>query len=262
MSYVDVSLRHSAPSPALRDKIRLFEGRGCTPQLAQHPPNGMHRTVSSVELRSSSSYRGTRLSPSRSLTQSDRGESSRRLHSPIPSTSPAPTLTTISTSTTTVTTHEVPSIPILRGISASSPEVSTISPRKWNVITLDPEHHLTTITTASHQPTTTTTASTIPTASRDKGKEPAVLSLDYDGEAVDSGEESSPKIQLPTLAKSPRRTYERKYEEEVIKLKKMTSEEKEMIKAFIKLTTRKVCTSSDYTLHLLSPNIKIIQLTK
>jgi hypothetical protein len=78
-----------------------------------------------------------------------------------------------------------------------------------------------------------------------KGKEKVtVLSLDYDRElAADSDEESSTKMKLPTLAKSPRRpSIEQKYEEEVIKLKKMTTEEKQMIKALIKLTTRKVYT--------------------
>jgi len=67
-----------------------------------------------------------------------------------------------------------------------------------------------------------------------------VLSLDYDRELVDSDEEGSPKMKLPTLAKSPRRpSIEQKYEEEVIKLKKMTTEEKQMVKALVKLTTRK-----------------------
>eukprot|EP00026_Physarum_polycephalum_P008428 Phypoly_transcript_08514.p1 GENE.Phypoly_transcript_08514~~Phypoly_transcript_08514.p1 ORF type:complete len:412 (+),score=67.98 Phypoly_transcript_08514:166-1401(+) len=242
MSSSDVSLRHSAPSPNLRDKIRLFEGRGSTPQLVQHTPNGIYRTVSSGEFRSNSSYRGPRLSPSRSIVQNEKdrsvvGESSRkRLHElPIPLTTSTPTLTTTTTtSTTTLTTHEVPSIPVLRGLSAITPEVPTISPRKWNVITLEPEHQIT---------TTTTTSPNATSSYRDKGKEKervAVLSLDYDKEAIDSGEESSPKIQLPTLAKSPRRpSIEQKYEEEVVKLKKMTAEEREMIKVLIKLTTRK-----------------------
>lgn len=72
-----------------------------------------------------------------------------------------------------------------------------------------------------------------------------MLSLDYDRELVDSDEESRPQMKLPTLAKSPRRpSIEQKYEEEVIKLKRMTNEEKHMVKALIKLTTRKVITLS------------------
>jgi hypothetical protein len=106
-------------------------------------------------------------------------------------------------------------------------EARIISPRKWNVITVGES-----------------TRSTAP--ARDKGKEKemvTVLSVD-DGELVSSDEEetrSSPRIQMPMLAKSPRRpSIEKMYEEEVIKLKRMTTEEKQMVKALIKLTTRKV----------------------
>ena len=75
-----------------------------------------------------------------------------------------------------------------------------------------------------------------------------MFSLDYDRESA-GDEDGSPKMQLPVLAKSPRRPSNApKYEEEeVIKLKRMTAEEKQMVKTLIKLTTRKVPPSILFT---------------
>lgn len=74
-----------------------------------------------------------------------------------------------------------------------------------------------------------------------KGKEKAVKPAEERVVISDSSsDEAHSGRKQHSKPSKPRRASIDRYEEEVIKLKRMTSEEKELVKALIKLTTQKV----------------------
>lgn len=198
-------------SPSLRDKIRLFEGKGASPSDVR-----TNKLSSSFPLSRSAHLVKERVDSSINNTKK---------RAPIIPSFPIPV------SPLSLT----PTIPSSSHPCATLPDGSTlISPRKWNVITVDPE-------STHHHDSDNNTINNIPQQHNNKGKEKVVKTAEERLPISDSSsDEAQSSRKSSKSSKFSRRPSIEKYEEEVIKLKRMTTEEKEMVKALVKLTTQKV----------------------